>query len=141
MISQTEQIINMGIEFVSKNKIDDRSTNLLQGLLELRTLTINLGRRAGHTSYIKKHATRSDLIIVPSLHIARYCYGDLPQGFKIIPIDYFSQSEKTFSRVRGCRFNTIWIDKSGMKCGLEDLMVGLLISGCLTNNTMVVCLG
>lgn len=141
MISPTEQIINMGIYLVSENVIDDRTTNLLQGLIELRTLTINLGRQAGHTSYIKNHATRDDLIVVPSLHIARYCYGDLPQGFKIIPIDYFSQSEKTFSRVRGCRFKTVWVDKSGMKCGLEDLMVGLLVSGCLTKDTIIVCLG
>lgn len=139
-MASTAQIISLAIDRISENVIDSRQLSLLHALVELRTLRINLGRGAGHTSYIKHNSGKDDLIVCRDSHLARYHYGDLPQSRKVMSI-LTEQPHRPIYDFRGCRFQKVWIDMSGKDLNIFYTLNELIMAGCLDKKSIIICLG
>lgn len=74
----------------------------IEFLVRYKTLTLNLGRGAGHTTYIQNNATARDLIVTRKyIHTKEY-----ESGHRVNSINQIVEGNS----IRGLKFNKVWVD-------------------------------
>ena len=111
---QFEKLVDDAIAIVEANCADARarsdSIGILSYLRDFRTVRIDLGRGVGKTKYVRDHAERDDVIIVPTIGLRDHGYRDFRQApcaarvFPVIDLD----------RARGLHPKRIFIDEGRM---------------------------
>lgn len=111
---QFEKLVDDAIAIVEANSADGNalsdSMGFLNYLREFRTVRIDLGRRVGKTKYVRDHAKRDDVIIVPTYGLRDSCYRDFARAAwsaKVFPVI-------DLERARGLQPNRIFIDEGRM---------------------------